>query len=105
MRYLLGLCAVFALSACGQAQIGFPPGVEQNFMTSCERSGGASALCACTWDKIEAEISPSDFIALERLSGPERESHAITRQIADMAMACHESLSTQAPGLEPAPAP
>lgn len=104
MRSLLGLCAILALSACGPAQTAFPPGVEQNFMLSCGRSGGAAALCACTWDKIEAEISPSDFIALERLPGPERENHAITRQIADMAAACYANQATEAPAAEPAPA-
>ena len=57
-------------------------------------------LCACIWDKIEAEVPPNDFAALERLPGPEREAHPLMAQINEYSFACARQLET-----EPAPTP
>jgi len=103
MRMTIAILALVSLAACGPAAVGYPPGVEMNFMQACQSQGAESTLCACTWDRIEAEIEPNDFAALERLPGPEREAHPITGQIEQFAMACNAS--TAAAPVEPAPAP
>jgi hypothetical protein len=56
-------------------------------------------LCSCTWDKIEAEISPNDFSALERMPGPQRQAHPLTAQINGYVETCNASLTTP---IEPA---
>jgi hypothetical protein len=106
MRLLIGL-AFIALGACTPRPATYPPDYERNFVTACEAQGSTNALCACVWDRIEADISPGDFAALERLPGPEREAHALTAQINGYVEACNVSLSpppTLAPE-EPVPAP
>jgi len=105
MRLWLGLCALFALAACGQTERVYPPGVQQGFMQACELESSVPGLCACTWDRIEAEIDPNDFAALERLPGPEREAHSLMRRIGEMRQACYASLSAAPIGEEPTPAP
>jgi hypothetical protein len=100
MRFALVIVAL-ALSACGQRQEAYPPGVEMNFRRACEARSTTPGLCDCVWEKIKAEVPPSDFLALEQLPGPEREAHALTAQINQYAYACASEL-TEA---EPAPAP
>ena len=101
---------VFALTVAGLAGGGpqqpqtYTADYERNFMTSCEAQGSSSALCACSWDRIEAEIKPADFTALEQLPGPEREAHPLSARIEGYVMACAAQLAP-APDGEPAPAP
>jgi hypothetical protein len=89
-----------ALGACNPQPAAFTPDVERNFMMACVGQGSSNALCSCTWDKIEANISPGDFAALERMPGPQRESHPLTAQIAGFVETCNVSLTRQ---VEPAP--
>lgn len=103
MRTMIAVLAVVSLAACGPAAVGYPPGVEMNFMQACQSQGAESALCECTWDRIEAEIDANDFTALERLPGPEREAHPITGQIEQFALACYAADAGEP--VEPAPAP
>jgi len=106
MRVVLGVVALVLLAACGRPeQQTYPPGVEQAFMQACEAQSRIEGLCGCTWMRIEAEIAPNDFIALERLPGPEREAHALTRRISEMAEACHAELAVPLTPEEPTPAP
>jgi hypothetical protein len=100
MRLVLAL-AVFALAACSPRSGEYPPGIEMNFMRACEAQSTVPGLCACTWDKIEAEVPATDFQALELLPGPERLDHPLTAQINGYALACGEQLTQQPPG-EPA---
>jgi hypothetical protein len=89
------------LAACGQQrEAGYPPGVEMNFTRACESQNPTQGLCACIWDKIEADVPPNDFAALERLPGPEREAHPLMRQINEYSFACARQLE-----MEPAPTP
>jgi hypothetical protein len=104
---LLAFVTLLVLSACNPQPASYPPDYERNFMTACEAQGSSNALCACVWDRIEADIPPGDFAALERLPGPEREAHALTAQINGYVEACNIRL---APPLsvgpeEPVPAP
>ena len=96
-----------ALGACTQQPATYPPDFERNFMVACEAQGSSSALCSCTWDKIETDISPGDFASLERLPGPQRESHPLTLQINGYVESCNASLSPQiVPAADdPVPAP
>lgn len=105
MRSLMLIAAMAGLAACGPQQPQtYSADYERNFMTSCEAQGSSSALCGCTWDRIEAEVSPADFNALERLPGPEREAHPLSARIEQYVMACAAQLAP-APDGEPAPAP
>lgn len=97
---VLAVFALLALAACSRPATTYAPGVEMNFMRACEPRSTISGLCACVWDKIETEVTPADFTALERLPGPQREAHPLKRQIDGYAMACGTELSR-----EPAPSP
>jgi len=98
MRVLASL-GLLALAACNPQPAAYPPDFERNFVMACEAQGSSNALCGCTWERIEANISPSDFQALERMPGPQRESHPLTAQINGYVEACAVNL---APPVEPA---
>jgi hypothetical protein len=88
MRLVLAL-AVFALAACSPPSTGFRPGVEMTFMRACEAQPNVpDGVCACTWERVEAEVDPNDFDALEQLPGPQRDAHPIMRQIQGYSTAC-----------------
>lgn len=93
-QFILLGCVVLA-AACGRSAAGYPPEYELNFMQACEARSTVPGMCACTWDKIEAEVPPADFIALERLPAAEREAHPLKRQIDDYALACARELSAE----------
>lgn len=96
MRFVLLLGVALALAACGRRETaGYPPGVEMNFMRACEAQNGIPGMCACIWDKIEAEIPADDFVALERLPGPEREAHPLMQQINNYSFACGRELERE----------
>lgn len=97
--------ALFALAACGQSEpAGYPPQVELNFRNACEAQSPPDGVCACVWERIEADIAPADLMALELLPINEREADPLAQQIAGYAVACNASLSP-APTTEPNPAP
>jgi hypothetical protein len=104
---LVAALSLLALAACNPQPASYPPDFERNFMTACEAQGSSNALCSCTWDRIEAEVSPSDFAALERMPGPQREAHPLTARINGYVEACNVTLAPPlAPGVEdtvPAP--
>ncbi|MGQ0532625.1 MAG: hypothetical protein ACT4OF_08040 [Caulobacteraceae bacterium] len=100
---ILGL---LALAACNPQPASYPLDYERNFTMACEAQGSSNALCSCVWDRIEADISPGDFAALERLPGPEREAHPLTAQINGYVEACNVTLTAPPPAAEePVPAP
>lgn len=105
VRGLIAMAALAALVACGQPQQrAYPADYAFNFKQACERQSQVEGLCDCTWDGIAAQISPNDFAALERLPGPERENHPLTRQIEQITLACHATLNPPPEG-EPTPEP
>ena len=104
MRYL-AIAVVLGLAACAQEPAGFTPDVERNFMVACEAQGSSNALCGCVWDRIEVEISPGDFAALERLPGPQREAHPLSAQISGYVEACNVGLAPMPDADDLVPAP
>jgi hypothetical protein len=104
MRMWLALGVALVAAACSRPAPTYGPEVEFNFMRACEERSQLPGLCACIWEKVEAEVDPNDFVALEQLPGPAREAHPLTAQINGYAAACYAQLSTPAPA-EPAPAP
>ena len=98
-RLALALCLVL-LAACGRSETPpYPPAYEVNFKTACE-TRTTPARCACIWDKIEDEVDPNAFAALEQLPLSERQAHPLTRQIEGYALACRGT-----PPVEQPPAP
>lgn len=92
--FIVGL----ALASCGQPSSGgYPPGYEQNFMRACEAQSTVPGLCACTWDKIEAGVPPSQFAAYELLPGTERVAHPLTQQLQGYALTCATELGVELP--------
>lgn len=93
------LIAAVALSACGQREDAkaYPPGYEIQFMQGCESQSDSRALCACIWDKIEAEVPAADFAALDRMPGPQREAHPLMTQINNYSFACAAQLPAEPP--------
>lgn len=76
------------------------------FVNSCTAQGSSDELCGCIWDRVEADIPPNDFAALELLPGPEREAHPLMAQIRGYREACSVSLAPPVPvAEEPVPAP
>ncbi|MBL8547553.1 MAG: hypothetical protein JNL81_13895 [Hyphomonadaceae bacterium] len=92
------IIVALALGACTQQPATYAPDVERNFMSACENQGSANALCACVWDKIEANITPGDFASLEIMPGPQREAHPLTAQISGYVADCNADLM---PHIEP----
>lgn len=85
---------LLALAACGPPR-GYRPEVEVNFMRACEAQPAAvDGRCRCIWDKIEAEVAPNDFHALEGLPPAARAAAPLQRQIENYARAC---MGTAAP--------
>lgn len=99
----LAAFALLLLAACGRQ--GYPPEYEFNFMQACEARSQVAGLCACTWDRIEAEVPPADFAALERLPAAERGAHPLKLQIDEYALVCARRLSSEAPPQPPSTAP
>lgn len=99
MRLPAALC-ILALAACNPQPAAYTPDVERNFVTACEAQGSSSELCACAWERIEAEISPGDLAALERMPGPQREAHPLSAQINGYVEVCNASLAPQLPGAD-----
>jgi len=87
--------AVLALAGCGPPAGGYPPAYELNFMNACEARSSIPGLCSCIWEKIETEVAPADFAALERLPAAEREAHPLKLQIDEYALACGRELSAE----------
>jgi hypothetical protein len=90
------------LVACGRPEARYPPEYETNFMNACQGQGSTRQRCACIWEKIEANIDPNSFAALEQLPGPEREAHPLMQQIQQFGLQCQEP---SVGGAEPPPAP
>lgn len=67
MKALVALAALtlaaLTLGACGASA--YPEQYGFNFRSACERNGGQPAYCACVWDKVEAEIPVTDFVAYD----------------------------------------
>ncbi|MEZ5956673.1 MAG: hypothetical protein R3C27_05610 [Hyphomonadaceae bacterium] len=94
MRLLASL-SLLVLAACNPQPATYAPDVARNFLMACEAQGSSSELCSCTWDRIEADIPPGDFAALERMPGPQREAHPLTAQINGYVEACAVNLAPQ----------
>jgi hypothetical protein len=102
MRLLLALAAA-ALAACSPpAPARYPPQYETAFMRGCEGQNPAPGVCACIWDRIEAEVTPDAFAALDRMPAQQRQAHPLMQQINGYALACQSSLR---PAMEPPPSP
>lgn len=106
MRSIAAAVLLACLGACGAPPVPatYSPEYEQNFMVACESQSSIEGLCACTWDRIEAEVPRADFDALERLAGAQREEAPLARQIERYAASCAASLSP-APDVELVPEP
>lgn len=86
--------AMLTLASCGKASQGYPPDYEFNFTRACAAQGAGDAYCACTWDKIEANIPAADFAAFERLPVAARASHPLQTQISGYADDCRRYPAT-----------
>jgi hypothetical protein len=105
VRAAFAVLLILCLGACERRAARYPPGYETNFMTACEAQAGAlPERCACIWDRIEADIAPDDFRALELLPGPERQTHPLMRQIEGYRQACLAAFPGET-RVEPPPAP
>lgn len=86
-RIFLAILAL-GLGACSRPEAGYPPQYELNFMRACQAAGTSTAVCACTWEKIEAEVPRAEFDRFERLPAAERSASPVQRQIEGYALAC-----------------
>lgn len=100
MIRLVVVSTLFGLAACSPPARTYAPGVEQNFTRACESRSAAPGFCTCVWDKIEANVAPDDFAALEQMAGPEREASPLMHQLQGYQTACLAAVQR-----EPQPAP
>ena len=98
-RRLLAVAVLCAAASCGPAARTYPPEYRATFTVSCERQT-APQVCACAWERIEADVPVSDFEALERMSAAQRTANPLTRQIQDYFLTCAGDFVR-----EPVPAP
>lgn len=94
------IAALLALAACSPPPRSYAPGVQTNFMRACESRSAVPGFCACVWTKIEANIAPNDFAALETLSEQQRQANPIMQQMAGYQRECIAEAQR-----EPQPAP
>jgi len=101
--FCVGLALLAA--ACGpRAPVGYPPDYEINFMRSCRAQNPAVDICRCTWEKIEANITPQDFAGLERLPPAARAQSPLSAQIQGYGLDCAvEAQGAAAPSAGKAP--
>ena len=103
MRLAVLAFALAAAVACSPPRT-YPAAIQHSFMQACEARSAVPGLCACTWEQIEANVAPSDFIALENMPEAERLASPVSRQIEGYAMACASRLPPP-PIAEPTPTP
>jgi hypothetical protein len=82
------IAALCALAACSQPTRSYAPGVEANFMRACESRSAVQGFCACVWTKIQTNITPADFAALEQLSEPQRQANPVMQRMAGYQREC-----------------
>ncbi|MEZ5995009.1 MAG: hypothetical protein R3C25_04585 [Hyphomonadaceae bacterium] len=108
MRAIAALALILAVSlgVCERraAEEGFSPDYRLNFVNACQAQGSGPEMCACAWDRIEAEVSRRDFDALERLPGPQRDADPLTARINQYVQACAAQFAP-VPDPESPPAP
>lgn len=93
-RVTIALALAIALAACGEADVGYPPAYELNFMRACEAQNPNAGVCACTWARIETNLPRRDLDALERLSAAARARSPLQRQIEGYVRACAAESAT-----------
>ncbi len=89
MKLLVIAASCLALAACGRAERGYTPEHQRNFTLGCAAgSAEAEALCACIWEKIEAEVPRPDFESLDHAPRAERAAHPVAQRISAFAAQC-----------------
>lgn len=58
---IAGACALMLLTACSSKL----DKVREGFIDSCENSGGASSMCECAIDKLQAHYGEKGLVAIE----------------------------------------
>jgi hypothetical protein len=84
------IAALITLAACGSPPAQYTPEYEHNFMRACQLNA-PTALCACVWTKIAAEIPVAEFEAFERLSPEQRAASPVAAQLRGFATACESA--------------
>jgi hypothetical protein len=92
MRAIVAFGFLLLLAACGR-EAGYPDDYRFNFIQACESQQMVAGLCACTWEKIEANVARADFDAAERMSPEQRALTPLQRQIEGYAVECAASLT------------
>jgi len=59
------LFVYFILCGCGQKKHDYPSDVTQNFMNSCQETGGDQKMCSCILDKIQEKYTYEEFSSIE----------------------------------------
>lgn len=91
MKPLLLIAALAALGACQRIErSAYPAEYRTAFITSCQVQGETEAHCLCVYDKVQANISQSDFEAMD-LAAQSGESHPLAGQIAQYSAECRAS--------------
>ena len=58
---VLGLLAITSCNTKND----YPPSATQNFMNSCQTSGGTQEFCSCALDKIQRKYTYEEFSTIE----------------------------------------
>lgn len=91
MKRLLLIAALVAIAGCQRIErSAYPAEYRTAFITSCQVQGESEAHCLCVYDKVQANISQSDFEAID-LAAQAGETHPLQGQIAQYSAECRAS--------------
>lgn len=66
-RIALSLFAIGLLAACSDMKKDYPAEVRTNFVNSCaSKANGDTALCGCLFEKVKANYSYKEFVAMDK---------------------------------------
>lgn len=82
---LIVLGAALALAGCGS---GYDAAYERAFMEHCQTSGGSEAVCACAFERIEAEIPRADMDSYEAAIDAGDQQHPLTPRLRALTLEC-----------------
>jgi hypothetical protein len=92
MRILVIIALATLAAACGR-DAGYPEEYRFNFLQACEAQQAVQGLCACVWERIEAEVPRAEFDAAEAMTPEARVASPLQQQITNYALECGAQLS------------
>lgn len=85
-KYLALLASMLLITACSDEN----SKIRGEFIAGCMNGGSSKAVCACTFEKLEAKYSPSELLGINRLTVP---PESFLKEAIQSAQACRSQPS------------